>query len=238
MKPRTWIILGATSIIAEWFARLAAQAGHQIVLAARNEPQATLIANDLRLRYQTHCEVLPVDFSKDITPLFERINQPEEIDLFIAQSLMLNNDQLTPDKIAQLIQINVTRTCQLIHVYLHKTQNRHHVLFLSSVAAGRGRAKNSLYGASKAAVEVYLQGRQQSAPSNQIITIAKLGFIDTKSTYGQPGIFYASPPKRCAKACWNAILSRKRQITHPSFWRFILLILKNMPFFIYRKLKR
>ena len=97
-------------------------------------------------------------------------------------------------------------------------QKQHTILYLSSVAACRGRAKNSLYGASKTAIEIYLQGLQQAATKQQHITIARLGFIDTKQTYGVPGIFYAAPPKECAEACWKAIKRKKRLFYFPKFW--------------------
>ena len=151
--------------------------------------------------------------------------------------MMSNNDKLTDHTLEQLLTVNVTNTIQLIHAYWNKKQTEHHLLFLSSVAACKGRAKNSLYGASKAAVEVYLQGLQQAASNSQHITIARLGYIDTHVTYGQPGIFYASPPKACAKACWHAVKTKKRLLYHPFFWRYIMGIITHLPFAVYKKMR-
>ena len=237
MNKRTWVILGATSIIASEFARLAAESGHALFLVGRKKYQLEMIAADIRLRYHTHCDYICVDFAEDINQLLNFINHhPQEIDLFIAYSAMLDNDQLTAHAIAQLIQVNCTSTIQLIHAYWQKKQTQHHLVFISSVAACRGRVKNSLYGATKAAVEVYLQGLQQGALPSQHITIARLGYIDTRITYGQPGIFYASPPAACAKACWRAVGEKKQKIYHPFFWRYIMSVLTYLPFFIYKRL--
>jgi hypothetical protein len=87
-------------------------------------------------------------------------------------------------------------------------------------------------------VEVYLQGLQQAAGSSQHITIARLGFIDTHVTYGEPGIFYASPPKACANACWQALKTKKRTIYHPSFWQWIMSVITHLPFFVYKRMGR
>lgn len=236
MKKRTWVVLGATSIIAEEFAHLAAQSGHALLLIGRNQPQLAIISADITLRYHVHCEIITTDFSQSITPLIKILEHYKNIDLFIAHSVMINNDQLSNNSITELLNANVTHTIQLIHTYWHKKQTEHRLLFISSVAACKGRAKNSLYGASKAAIEIYLQGLQQGASENQHITIARLGFIDTHSTFGEPGIFYASPPKACAEACWQAIKTKKRNLYHPFFWRHIMGVITHLPFFIYKKM--
>lgn len=238
MSTKTWLITGATSIIAQEFAHLAAKSGCNLLLLARNSEELKILASDFRLRYQIECTVVVIDFSQDIsTTLAELITKNDDLSLFIAHSLTLNNEDLTPDKINALIQTNIVSVVQLIQGYFAKKQASHELIFLSSVAGSRGRAKNSLYGASKKAIEVYLEGLQQQAKPNEYITIARLGFIDTVQTYGLPGVFYASPPKSCAKACWQACAQRKRVIYHPFFWQYIMGIIKRLPFVIYKRLK-
>ncbi len=237
MSKRTWVILGATSVIAKEFAHLAAQAGHALLLVGRHQPQLAVIAADIALRYQVHCDVITADFAHDINQLIKILEHHKNIDLFIAHSVMLNNDKLNSKNIAELVNVNITSTAQLIDAYWHKKQSEHRILFVSSVAACRGRAKNSLYGASKAAIEIYLQGLQQAASAKRHITIARLGFIDTHVTYGEPGIFYASPPRACAQACWKALKGNRHMIYHPFFWRFIMGVIRCLPFALYRKMR-
>ncbi|MCW8469190.1 SDR family NAD(P)-dependent oxidoreductase [Fluoribacter gormanii] len=239
MTQRTWVILGATSIIAEKFAHIAAQSGHQLLLVGRQQKQLDLIANDIKLRYQVSCDVLVLDLIEqvnDLLAVFKKENR--ELDLLIAHSDFTDNDHLNIETISQLIKVNILTTTLLIHTYLSRQQKEYNLLFLSSVAACRGRAKNSLYGASKANIEIYLQGLQQAASSNQHITIARLGFIDTKQTYGIPGIFYAAPPDGCAQACWNALIHKKRMFYYPYFWKIIMGIITRLPFFVYKKMGR
>ncbi|WP_454785872.1 SDR family NAD(P)-dependent oxidoreductase [Legionella sp. WA2024007413] len=237
MIPRTWVILGATSIIAEKLAHIAAQSGHPLILVGRQPNQLQLIANDIKLRYHVSCDVLVLDLVEQVNDLIEFFkNNQHELDLLIAHSDFTDNDHLNIETISHLIKVNILATTLLIHTYLNRQQKEYNLLFLSSVAACRGRAKNSLYGASKACIEVYLQGLQQTAQSNLNITIARLGFIDTKQTYGMPGIFYAAPPNSCAKACWNALRTRKRLFYYPFFWRFIMAIITRLPFFLYKKM--
>lgn len=239
MNTRTWMILGATSAIAEAFAHIAAQSGHCLILVARNTEQLAIVAADIRLRYRVSCDVLFTDFSADLEKLMSHLHHnTNEVDLFIAYSSIWENKALNAETINEVVKVNIQSTVQLIHAYVNKQQTQHRLIFLSSVAACRGRSKNSLYGASKAAVEIFLEGlQQQSAEYNLHITIARLGFIDTVQTYGLPGIFYASPPHVCAKACWRASFAGKRLIYHPFFWRFIMGIICRLPFFVYKKMK-
>ncbi|KTD16510.1 SDR family NAD(P)-dependent oxidoreductase [Legionella jordanis] len=238
MTKRTWLILGASSVIAEEFANLAALAKNDLILVGRNLKQLEIIAANIRLRHGIDSTVLCIDFASDIRNLLDLLGQQsQEFDLFIAHSVMTQNAHLSAHAIDELLHTNVVSTVQIIHSYLQRIQKSFHIVFLSSVAACRGRNKNSLYGGSKAAVEVYLQGLQQTTNKNLHITIAKLGFIDTGQTYGMPGIFYASPPKACAKACWKAMQKGKPQIFHPFFWWPLMKIIKALPFFIYRRLK-
>lgn len=235
---RTWIILGATSIIAEQFARLAAKEQVKIRLVGRNLEQLNLISQDLQLRYAIFCEVLVCDLSQRpevLLTLFDSIEG--ECDLFLAQSDFTDNAHLTANSINQIIKINILSVVVLINHYLNLKQQEHNIVYLSSVAACRGRAKNSLYGGTKAAIEIYLQGAQQAASQTQHICIARLGFIDTKQTYGLAGVFYAASPEACARACWKAIKKRKRVIYFPKFWFLIMTIIRALPFFVYKKMK-
>lgn len=229
--------LWATSIIAEQFAHIAAKAGHHLRLVGRQEDQLNLIAKDIQLRYPITCEVIIADMAGEAKQLLAVLKVgDQELNLFIAHSDFTDNNHLNPQTINQLIKINIQATTLLINTYINRKQAKHNLVYLSSVAACRGRANNSLYGASKACIEVYLQGLQQAATNNQHITIARLGFIDTKQTYGLPKVFYAAPPNACAKACWKALNNKKRMFYYPFFWGGIMAIITRLPFFLYKRM--
>lgn len=237
MTAPTWIIIGANSAIAEEFAKLAAEAQHPLILSGRDGAQLNIIAADLRIRYHSCCDVLPCDLAEDISPLIKLMQDGEqEFALFIAAGHIVENDQLTPEQIGALIHVNILGISQLIHAWIQKKQASHRLIYLSSVAACRGRNKNSLYGASKAAIELYLQGLQQTPDTSVNLSIARLGFIDTVQTWGMPGIFYAASPQSCAKACWNASKAGRRLIYFPFFWRYIMAVITRLPLFVYRRM--
>lgn len=239
MKKRLWLILGATSIIAKQYAHQIAAQGMPLLLIGRDSAQLTLIANDIRLRFKVDCSVRVMNMQQDVAGFFDEIHaaRDHEYDFFIGHSVFTDNTGLNHQTINELIQVNILSTIQLIDSYIKLPQSAHNIVYLSSVAADRGRAKNSLYGASKACVELYLQGLQQAASVNQQITIARLGFIDTKQTYGVPGVAYAASPKDCAKACFKALQQKKALIYYPVHWRIIMWIIKSMPMVLYKKMR-
>lgn len=235
MKKLTWIIIGASSIIAQEFAHLAAQQGDALILVGRNTDNLQILASDLSLRYKINCTILTCDLTHP-QALLSCLSHEKEVALFIAASRIIDNADLTSERISDLISINILSLIQCIHAFWNKAQAQHALIFLSSVAACKGRGKNSLYGASKAALEIYLQGLQQEANATQTLTIARLGYIDTKQTYGKTP--FAADPKDCAKACLKALQGKKRMIYYPFFWRYIMAILTHLPFALYRRIKQ
>lgn len=235
-NKKAWFIIGATSTIAKAFCQLLAQQGYTLYLVARDNDELQLMANDLRLRHGSDCHTILLDLKENDALLHALQQCPHEYSLLLAASINCANSALTNAAITEMLQVNVISLSQIIHTYWHTEQSQHQILFLSSVAACRGRGKNSLYGGSKATIEVYLEGLQQTAKPGQHISIARLGFIDTPQTYGQTGVFHAASPQDCAKACLLALAKGKRFFYFPFFWRYILLIIKKIPHAIYKKL--
>lgn len=237
MTTRTWVIVGATSIIAIEFAKLSAKAGNNLVLVGRNLNELKIIAANLELKFQINCKIIEFDAENNTRSLLTfLLESKEELDLMIAQGVMTANNELNLHNISTLIEVNILSLSKIIYQYWHRKQLKKNVLFLSSVAAFKGRAKNSLYAGTKIAIETYLLGLAQNTNLNDKIIIARLGFIDTKTTYGQKGIFYAAPPEKCAKALFKATRTNKRLIYFPKFWKLIMLGIGSLPFFIYRRL--
>lgn len=237
MNQRTWVIIGATSVIAEQFAHLVAAEGHPLRLVGRNQDQLDIIANDIKLRYQVPCEVLVIDMTSGPEKLLEALKSADgELDLLLAQSDMTANADLTDTNIADVIQINIHSSAVYIHEYLSRQQKQHNLIYISSVAGCRGRSRNSFYGATKKAIEVYLEGLMQEAKSSQRICIARLGLIDTRQTYGMDMPFKAGSPKLCAVACLQSLRKNKRAFYFPWFWRIIMGIICSLPYFIFKKL--
>lgn len=239
MKKNTWIILGASSAIAKAFIETAAIDTRHFILVGRDLEDLKITAAHIALKYGVACSALTIDLQDKncLTLISKQIQStPHKLSLFIAHTLMLDNDDLDPDKISQSIQTNITISCQIIYQFVTLAKKPNAIIYLSSVAGDRGRHSNSLYGATKKTVEIYLDGLKVSHPKLYILSI-RLGFIDTRSTYGKAGIFLSQSPTKCAQFCYKLMSQKKNKRYFPWFWRYIMTIIKLIPEFIFKKLK-
>ena len=113
------------------------------------------------------------------------------------------------------------------------------VIVLGSVAGDRGRASNYLYGACKGALEIFVSGlRQRSYPNGPQFSIIKLGFVETKMTKGIEFPRLISSNKRRVS---NEILKSMEKDVFvayvPSYWRWIMLVVKILPTAFFLRLK-
>ncbi|MGB1318607.1 MAG: SDR family NAD(P)-dependent oxidoreductase, partial [Flavobacteriales bacterium] len=110
---------------------------------------------------------------------------------------------------------------------------------ISSVAGERGRGTNYVYGSAKAGMTAYLDGlRNYLLPKGVHVVTVKPGYVDTKMKAGKPtpGIVTASP-EQVAKAVFRGYKSKKNTIYVLWMWRWIMLIIRNIPEFIFKRMK-
>jgi hypothetical protein len=145
-------------------------------------------------------------------------------------------DNYSFEELKKIVNINFIFPLNLIKYILYSNQNQN--LFLqvvTSVASIRGRKLNFEYGAAKSALGIALSGLSQKYPEISIQEIV-LGPVRTKKVpIHQTPDFLVSRPVMVAKMI-NKSYSYKSKIYIPFYWRYIALILKNIPIQIYRKL--
>lgn len=112
------------------------------------------------------------------------------------------------------------------------------IAVISSVAGDRGRASNYLYGASKAAVSTFLSGlRQRLFRDGVSVLTIKPGFVDTPMTKSfKKGALWATPDK-VAKGIVSAVDRNKPVVYLPWFWQGIMLIIRIIPEFLFKRVR-
>lgn len=112
------------------------------------------------------------------------------------------------------------------------------IIGLSSVAGERGRQSNFLYGSAKAGFTAYLSGlRNYLTKKNIHVMTVKPGFMDTTMTadIDTPKPLTISPEK-AADLIYKGYKKKKNSIYISGIWRYIMLIIRNIPEFIFKKL--
>ena len=240
-------MLGATSAIARALADEFAREGHPVVLAARDLEESKTIAADIRVRFDVAA-----------TPVLLEAERFEDHDAFLARCLEAAGDRIdgvalcygfmdeqakaqTDFEIARrTLDVNLTSAVSLLERFAahFEGQGSGFIAAISSVAGDRGRQSNYIYGASKAGLSAYLQGLRNRLYHRGIhVTTIKPGFVDTKMTFGLPGLFLVASPQQAAKAMHNAIVKKRNVAYVPWFWRYIMLIVRHVPEWQFKKMK-
>ena len=148
--------------------------------------------------------------------------------------------QSDPEVARRTMDINLTASVLVLEPFAAHLESKGSgfIAGVSSVAGDRGRMSNYLYGASKAGFTAYLSGlRNRLYHAGVSVTTIKPGFIDTKMTWGLPGLFLVAHPRSAALAMVEAIERKKSVVYVPWFWRYIMLIIRSIPEWQFRRMK-
>jgi short-subunit dehydrogenase len=239
------VILGATSAIAQSVARRYAMQQANFILVARNKEKLDIVAQDLSAIGAKSVDKYSLDFNefekqKEFVDYIESKNS--EIDLlFLAYGVTHEQTdcELDIDKTIEQISSNYNSVIVLLTMLspLMVENKKGCIAVITSVAGDRGRKSNYIYGSAKAGVTTYLEGlRYKLYDSGVSVVTLKPGFIDTPMTANyKKGLLWVSPDV-AAKYIVKAINRNKAVAYIPPFWFWIMLVIRVIPIFIFRKL--
>lgn len=247
MHKSTVVILGGTSAIGRALAYRYAKDDYAVVLACRDTEEGEIVAQDIRVRAQAKVYNLPWDATAFdtheafVSDCLERISGALA-GVVVCAGYMDDQEVAQRDFTIARRTIDGTFTgvvSMLERFAAHmETRERGFIGVLSSVAGDRGRQSNYLYGAAKGGLSTYLQGLRNRLHHKGItVTTIKPGFMDTKMTWGKPGLFLVASPQAAAKAIHKAIEKGKNVVYIPFFWFGIMSIIKAIPEWQFKKMK-
>jgi len=238
------LIIGATSAIAEAVARLYAARASTIFLVGRNATRLDAIAADLRVRGAHQVDAFALDVN-DLAGHAAMLDAAWAASGGIDTVLIAHGtlpDQAACDQSVELAMrefiTNGTSTIALCTALAQRLSAGSNLAVISSVAGDRGRASNYLYGSAKAAVTAFLsgQGQRLGKLGINVLTI-KPGFVDTPMTQAfKKGALWASADK-VAQGIVRASDRRRAVAYLPGFWWAIMMVIKNIPEFVFRRIK-
>jgi short-subunit dehydrogenase len=240
------LVVGATSKIAEATARLWASRGDSLYLAARRETLLAACADDLRVRGAGSVAFERFDILEPAghDALLERAR-----DSLGGLDCVLIAHGTLPDQAAcerdpalavREIETNATGTAALLLriAALFDSQGHGKIAVITSVAGVRGRASNYVYGAAKAMVSAFLSGLRQRLHARGVAVIdIRPGFVDTPMTAAFPKGPLWARPEGVARDIVRAIDRSAPVVYTPGFWRFIMLVIRHIPEFVFVRIR-
>lgn len=116
-------------------------------------------------------------------------------------------------------------------------QGRGQMVVLSSVAAERARASNSIYGAAKAGLDALAQGLSDAvAGSGVSVLVVRPGFVRTRMTEGLPPAPMSTGPEEVAEATARGLASGAHTVWVPGRLRVVFAVLRHLPRPLFRRL--
>lgn len=240
----TALILGATSDIGQAIAIKFAQEGYDLQLAAREPEDIRSLSADSTLRYGIRCTRHAFDATDLDSHLafYNSLVEKPDVSILVF-GYMEDNQVVTADrrKLFNTITVNFTGAVSILNIISRDYLNRKHgtIAAISSVAGERGRATNYIYGSAKAGLTAYLSGlRNECFSSNVHVCSILPGFVYTRMTENMklPPLLTATP-QLVANAVFTAVRKKKDVVYVKWLWRWIMLIIRSIPEFMFKKMK-
>ena len=240
---KTALIIGGYSDIGLAIAHQLGAEGYHLQLAARNSQRLERDITDLTLRYQVEAKALELDVSQtDSHAEFIEQLDPQPTLVISVAGLMTEQSEAQADfaQAEAMVVANYSGLISLFEGFAAQMEQRGSgcLVGVSSVAGDRGRKKNYIYGSAKAGFTTYLSGlRNRLADKHIQVFTVKPGFVNTRMTEGMdlPEKLTAEP-QEVAAAISKAIGKQRNIIYVKPIWQLIMLIIKHIPEFIFKKL--
>jgi short-subunit dehydrogenase len=213
-------------------------------------------ASDLRVRYNATVHTLQYDAAPDgkvdrdndqqFWDKCLEICEQEIYGVILCHGIMPAQEKLTADfnLLQQMVEINYLSYISLLEIAAAHFENgaptatrRGFLAATGSVAGDRGRAANYLYGSTKAALDIYLQGLRQRLYRHHVsVSTIKPGPIDTAMTFGLERLPLLASPQNAARDIYRGIRRGQDIVYTPFPWRIILPIVKLIPEMIWKRM--
>lgn len=239
------IVLGSNSEIAQAFVEKVLTEGERfpvIYLLTSNPETTERFVKHLDVKYLQHAEIVNLDVEKNID--YKTLDYISSNLLFCATGFLGEDSEsgLYDNKNTEkIIDINYAKLVPLLNYFAQKMETKRSgtLIVLSSVAGERGRQSNFIYGSAKAGITAYLSGLRNYLFSKKVhVLTVKPGFMATKMTEGLPlNPKLTATPKQAANYIFEAYKNKKNVVYVLPIWFLIMAIIKNIPEFIFKKLK-
>jgi short-subunit dehydrogenase len=246
-KTPVAVIVGASSGIGEALARRLARGGYRVALLARRSDKLQAVASAIEAEYGPgRARVYQHDVGEyDQAPALLQtiLRDMGRVDVFVYNSgimLPVGLEEFNFEKDRQMVDVNVLGALAWLNPVADMLGRlgSGHIVGISSVAGERGRVGSPGYNTSKAALSTFLESlRNRLTRKGVHVLTVKPGFVGTDMLKSTARTFWVISPDQAADDIFRAIRSKKQTLFTPARWGWVMLVIRNMPSFIFRRLK-
>lgn len=245
--PQGILLVGGTSDIGRAILAEVCRPGvSRVVTLSRDTAAAQAACRDLESRRpETDWQHRRVDLEQCVeasSVVEDVICDLGDVDLAILAAAELTRDDTAPPKAADVARVVTVNMASLIAVMdtiadSMVAQGSGTIVVLSTVAMERVRPANALYGATKAGLDAYAQALDHRVAGTGVrVLVVRPGFVTSKMTEGLAPAPFAATPERVAVATRRAIRRGRRVVWAPPVLRWVFMIFRHMPTFLWRRL--
>ena len=139
----------------------------------------------------------------------------------------------------QMVQVNLMGAIAWLNpiAEMFQAAGRGQIVGISSVAGDRGRVSNPAYNASKAGLSNYLEALRNRLSRHGVnVLTVKPGMMKTQMLEGVKNPVFPVTPEEAADQIYKAMRSRKQQIYIGWIWKWIMLVVRNVPSVVFRRM--
>lgn len=240
------VVVGASSGIGAALAKRLAAGGCQVAVVARRAEELARVCEEINAGGPVRARAYPHDVraAEEVPALFQQIAADlGGLDLVIFAAGVqprVAPDEYCTEKDRLIVEVNVIGAMAWLNEAARRFERAGGgtIVGIASIAADRGRRGNPAYGASKAALDHFLEALRNrlSVRGVNVVTI-KPGFVDTDLTRGMSGLFWLISADQAADKILASAGRGSVTAYVPARWRLVGLIIRSIPSFLFRRLK-
>jgi decaprenylphospho-beta-D-erythro-pentofuranosid-2-ulose 2-reductase len=240
------VVVGASSGVGRALAAALAKSGHALTVVARSARDLEATAADLRLRFDITCHAVVQDIGAaafDVDAFARRCaTDLGSVDCLLVPAGASSTEDAAgnPASVLPMVTANYVGPARLAAAFgrLMAERGRGVIVLFSSIAAAAPRSRNAAYSAAKAALEVYAKAlRVELEPHGVRVVVIALGYVDTRLSFGMKLLFPVASPEAVAAFVLSRAMRVAGKSHFPQFWWWVTIILRHLPWILYRRLK-
>lgn len=242
-----YVIVGASSGVGRAIAEQFASKGCDLLLVSREDRDTHAVASDLMFRFGVSVKTVKLDLAvpqPDFSEILDYVCSFREKfkGLLVPAGNISNTDTLDIDTTAidGLFRVNCLSICSLINEILKvpRIANVITIVGFGSIASIRGRGSNMIYSSAKKAMRFYFESLRHACVDRKVVVqFYVLGYMDTNLAFAYNVPLPKGDPNKLAQRVFRNIHNDIGVSFFPRYWLIVAMIIKLVPWRIYKYLK-